>query len=169
SRSVEPFLWSVNRLGSRGGIAVAAQEREPSIWRAGSAAPMAPVSGRTPAGEEVVGELGNVPGVPVSAFAEKTRQAVLLVLQVAGREGHDLDRDRGEAVRGHPGIGATARVLDTGDLLGVSQGELSSGEPPDVAVEEELPRLVPGVVARLEVEQRLGGERAAVQLPVVER
>ena len=94
---------------------------------------------------------------------------MLLVLQVAGREGHDLDRDRGEAERGHPGIGATARVLDTGDLLGVSQGELSSGEPPDVAVEEELPRLVPGVVARLEVEQRLGGERAAVQLPVLER
>src|SRR5436190_3603399 len=90
------------------------------IWRAGSAAPMAPVARGMPAGEEVVGELGNVPGVPVSAFAEKTGQAVLLVRQIASREGHDLDRDRREAERGHPGIGATARMLDTGDLLGVS-------------------------------------------------
>jgi hypothetical protein len=52
-----------------------------------------------------------------------------LVLQIAGRERHDLDRDRGEALRGHPGVGASPRLLDTGDLLRASHGELSSGEP----------------------------------------
>src|SRR3979411_259433 len=142
--------------------------RAARIWRARSAG-MAPVCRRMLKGEEVIDELCDRPAVPVDEFAEKARQAALLVLQIAGREGDDLDRDRGEAGRGHPGVGASPRLLDTGDRLRASHGELSSREPPDVAAEEELPRPVPGVVGRLKVEQGLGGERAAVQLQALER
>src|SRR3954465_8203847 len=121
-------------------------------------------------GVEVVLELGDVPAPrEILGLAEKARQTVLLVLQIAGGERNDLDRHGGESEREQPGLYGRSRLLDTGDLLRASLGEHSSGQPLDAGGEEELARGEPVGVVLLKLGQGLGGERAAVQLPMLER